>query len=155
MNLQKGQSAPDFTLFNTDKQEITLSSFKGKKVVLLFVPAAFTGTCTKELCGIRDGIAAYNNVNAEVLGISCDSVFVLGKWKEQEAFNFTMLSDYNKEVSALYGVDYPKGKFPAGMFGHSKRSAFVIDENGIIQYTEILEVASDLPDFSAIMAALA
>jgi peroxiredoxin len=155
MNLQKGQSAPDFTLFNTDKQEITLSSFKGKKVVLLFVPAAFTGTCTKELCSIRDGIAAYNNVNAEVLGISCDSVFVLGKWKEQEAFNFTMLSDYNKEVSALYGVDYPKGKFPAGMFGHSKRSAFVIDENGIIQYTEILEVASDLPDFSAIMAALA
>jgi glutaredoxin-dependent peroxiredoxin len=154
MTIQNGQQAPDFTLFNTDKQEVTLSNLKGKKVVLLFVPAAFTGTCTKELCSIRDGIAAYNNVNAEVMGISCDSVFVLGKWKEQEGFNFTMLSDYNKQISALYGVDYPAGKFPAGMYGHSKRSAFVLDENGVVKYAEVLDVASDLPNFEAIMAAL-
>ncbi|MEY4875671.1 MAG: hypothetical protein RL708_820 [Bacteroidota bacterium] len=154
MTIQKGQQAPDFTLYNTDKNAVTLSSLKGKKVVLLFVPAAFTGTCTKELCSIRDGIGAFNNVNAEVIGISCDSVFVLGKWKEQEGFNFTLLSDFNKEVTAQYGVDYAKGIFPAGMYGHSKRSAFVIDENGIVQYTEVLEIASELPNFEAIMAAL-
>ncbi|MFM2047815.1 MAG: hypothetical protein RI955_361 [Bacteroidota bacterium] len=154
MTIQKGQQAPDFTLYNTDKNAVTLSSLKGKKVVLLFVPAAFTGTCTKELCSIRDGIGAFNNVNAEVIGISCDSVFVLGKWKEQEGFNFTLLSDFNKEVTTQYGVDYAKGIFPVGMYGHSKRSAFVIDENGVVQYTEILEVASELPNFEAIMAAL-
>jgi peroxiredoxin len=154
MTIQNGQQAPDFTLFNTDKQEVTLSGLKGKKVVLLFVPAAFTGTCTKELCSIRDGIAAFNNVNAEVLGISCDSVFTLGKWKEAEGYNFPLLSDYNKEVSALYGVDYPKGKFPVGMYGHSKRSAFVIDENGVVKYAEVLESAGDLPNFDAIMASL-
>ncbi|MFM2225168.1 MAG: hypothetical protein RJA07_1370 [Bacteroidota bacterium] len=154
MTIQKGQQAPDFTLYNTDKNAVTLSGLKGKKVVLLFVPAAFTGTCTKELCSIRDGIGAFNNVNAEVIGISCDSVFVLGKWKEQEGFNFTLLSDFNKEVSTLYGVDYAKGIFPAGMYGHSKRSAFAIDENGVVQYAEVLEIASELPNFAAIMAAL-
>lgn len=154
MTIQKGQQAPDFTLFNTEKQAITLSSFKGKKVVLLFVPAAFTGVCTKELCSIRDGIGAFNNVNAEVIGISCDTVFTLGKWKEQEGFNFNLLSDFNKDVTALYGVNYANGIFPFGMHGHSKRSAFVIDENGTIQYAEVLESAGDLPNFDAIMASL-
>ncbi len=154
MKIEIGQQAPDFTLFDSEKKEIKLSNYKGKKVLLLFVPAAFTGTCTKELCSIRDGIADYNNVNAQVLGISCDSVFVLAKWKEQEGFNFPLLSDFNKEVSAIYGVDYARGIFPAGMFGHSKRSAFLIDENGVIKYAEVLEVASELPNFTAINEAL-
>ena len=154
MKIEIGQQAPDFSLFDSEKKEIKLSDYKGKKVLLLFVPAAFTGVCTKELCSVRDGIADYNNANAQVLGISCDSVFVLAKWKEQEGFNFPLLSDFNKEVSAIYGVDYARGIFPAGMFGHSKRSAFVIDENGVIKYAEVLEVASELPNFAAINEAL-
>ena len=154
MKIEIGQQAPDFTLFDSEKKEIKLSNYKGKKVLLLFVPAAFTGTCTKELCSIRDGIADYNNVNAQVLGISCDSVFVLAKWKEQEGFNFPLLSDYNKTVSAQYGVAYEKDAFVFGMFGHSRRSAFVIDENGVVKYAEVLASAGDLPNFEAINAVL-
>jgi peroxiredoxin len=155
MPLQVGNVAPDFTLFDTEKKEVKLSNYKGQKVLLLFVPAAFTGVCTKEFCSIRDGISQYNNANAVVLGISCDSLFVLAKWKEQEGFNFPLLSDFNKEVTALYGVGYEKDAFVFGMFGHSRRSAFVIDENGVIQYAEVLASAGDLPNFDAIAKALA
>jgi len=155
MSLQVGNVAPDFTLFDTEKKEVKLSNYKGQKVLLLFVPAAFTGVCTKEFCSIRDGISQYNNANAVVLGISCDSLFVLAKWKEQEGFNFPLLSDFNKEVTALYGVGYEKDAFVFGMFGHSRRSAFVIDENGVIQYAEVLASAGDLPNFDAIAKALA
>ena len=131
-----------------------MSDYKGKKVLLLFVPVAFSGTCTKEFCSIRDGISQYNNANAVVLGISCDAVFTLAKWKEQEGLNFTLLSDFNKEVTATYGVAYEKGVFPFGMFGHSRRSAFVIDENGVVKYAEVLASAGDLPNFEAINAVL-
>ena len=154
MQIQVGQQAPDFSLFDSDKKEVKLSDYKGKKVLLLFVPAAFTGVCTKELCGVRDGIAQYNNANAVVLGISCDSIFVLAKWKEQEGLNFPLLSDYNKTVSAQYGVAYEKDAFVFGMFGHSRRSAFVIDENGVVKYAEVLASAGDLPNFEAINAVL-
>ena len=77
MTLQKGQQAHDFTLYNTLKQPVQLSSLKGAKVVLLFFPAAFTGTCTKELCSVRDDLSWYNNVNVKVFGISTDAVFSL------------------------------------------------------------------------------
>jgi peroxiredoxin len=152
MKINIGDKAPDFTLFDSEKKELKLSDFNGKKVLLLFVPAAFTGTCTKEFCSMRDSISDYNNLNATVLGISCDSLFVLGKWKEEQNLNFTLLSDYNKTVTADYGCDYDN--FVFGMKGNSKRSAFVIDENGIIAYAEVLEVATDLPNFEAIKAAL-
>ncbi len=152
MSIQVGQAAPDFTLFNTDKQEVTLSSLKGKKVVLLFFPAAFTSVCTAELCGVRDSIVDYNNTNAVVYGISTDSVFTLIKFKEDQRLNFPLLSDYNKEVTALYGCAYET--FAMGMKGTSKRSAFVIDEAGMVKYAEVLEVAGNVPDFTQIMAAL-
>ncbi len=154
MSIQVGQTAPDFTLFSSDKKEVSLSSYRGRKVVLLFVPAAFTGTCTKEFCSIRDSIATFNGVNAEVLGISCDSPFVLAKWKDAEGYNFPLLSDFNKEVTAAYGVEYAKGGFVLGMFGHCKRSAFVVDEQGIIAYAEVLESAGNEPNYDAIKAAL-
>ncbi len=152
MTITKGTTAPEFVLFDTEKKEVKLSDFKGKKVVLLFVPAAFTGVCTKELCSVRDSISDYNNINAVILGISCDSLFTLGKWKEEQNLNFPLLSDYNKTVTALYGCAYEN--FVFGMQGNSKRSAFVIDENGIVQHAEILESAGDLPNFEAIMSAL-
>jgi peroxiredoxin len=153
MQLHPGMPAPDFTLFDTEKNQVTLSSFKGKQVILLFFPMAFTGVCTKELCSVRDGIAVYNNANAVVLGISVDSPFTLAKFKEIEQLNFPLLSDFNKEVSTAYGAIYDN--FIGWMKGVSKRAAFVIDANGIIQYAEVLENAGELPNFNAIQQTLA
>ena len=113
-----------------------------------FFPMAFTGVCTTELCNVRDNIAAYNNANAQVLGISVDSPFTLTKFKEEQKLNFPLLSDFNKEVSAAYGAFYDV--FIGWMKGVSKRSAFVIDGAGVVRYAEVLESAGDLPNFEAI-----
>jgi peroxiredoxin len=146
--IQIGQPAPNFTLFNSDKQKVSLSDYAGKNILLLFFPQAFTGTCTKELCSTRDNIALYNQANAEVFGISVDSVFTLAKYKEDQHLNFPLLSDFNKTVSTTYGALYDN--FVFDMHGVSKRSAFVVDKQGIIRYAEVLETATDLPDFEAI-----
>src|SRR6201992_4379302 len=106
MTVKVGQQAPDFALFDSDKQKVTLSDYKGKNVLLLFFPQAFTGTCTAELCSTRDNIALYNQANAQVFAISVDSVFTLGKYKEDQRLNFPLLSDFNKEVSTTYGSLY-------------------------------------------------
>ena len=150
--LQVGQKAPDFTLYDSDKQQISLSDYKGKNVLLLFFPQAFTGTCTKELCSTRDNIALYNQANAQVFGISVDSIFTLARYKEDQHLNFPLLSDFNKTTSTDYGSLYET--FGFGMKGVSKRSAFVLDKQGIIRYAEVLENASELPDFAAIQKTL-
>lgn len=152
MKIETGQPAPDFTLYNSEKEKVNLSDFKGKNVLLLFFPQAFTGVCTKELCSIRDDISRYSNANAEVLGISVDSVFTLAKYKEEQQYNFSLLSDFNKEVSAAYDTLYHD--WILDMKGVSKRSAFVVDKTGIIRYAEVLESAGDLPNFEAINATL-
>jgi len=153
MKIETGHAAPDFSLFDSDKNKVTLSELKGKNVLLLFFPQAFTGVCTKELCAIRDNIANYNNVNATVLGISVDSVFTLNKFKEEQQYNFPLLSDFNKEVSGLYDTIYHD--WILDMKGVSKRSAFVIDKEGIVQYAEVLENAGEVPNFEKIDALLA
>lgn len=150
--IQIGVPAPDFTLYDSDKKKVTLSDYKGKNVLLLFFPQAFTGTCTKELCSTRDNIALYNEANAQVLAISVDSVFTLARYKEDQQLNFPLLSDFNKEVSTTYGTLYDT--FVFDMKGVSKRSAFVVDKQGIIRYAEVLETASDLPNFDAIQKTL-
>ena len=99
-----GKTAPAFTLFDTEKKAVNLADYKGKNVVVLFFPLAFTGVCTAELCSIRDNIGMYNSANAEVLGISIDSLFVLGKFKEEQKLNFSLLSDFNKTAIDAYGV---------------------------------------------------
>ena len=152
MNITLGQPAPIFELYNTQKQLVEIDKLKGKKILLLFFPAAFTSTCTKELCSVGDELQWYNHVNAVVFGISTDAIFTLIKYKEDQNLNFELLSDYNKEVSTLYGSLYET--FAFGMRGVSRRSAFVIDESGLISYAEVLESASDLPDFEKIKAAL-
>lgn len=152
MSIQVGQAAPDFTLFDSDKKQVTLSEQKGNKVLLLFFPQAFTGVCTKELCSVRDNIATYNDTNAKVFGISVDSVFTLAKFKEEQQFNFPLLSDFNKEVSKAYNCLYKK--WILNMKGVSKRSAFIIDKSGIIRYAEVLESAGDVPDFEKINTVL-
>jgi glutaredoxin-dependent peroxiredoxin len=153
MAVSVGQVAPDFTLFNTEKKEISLSDYKGKNVVLLFFPLAFTGVCTTELCSMRDDIGTYAGLNAEVLALSVDSLFTLDKFKAEQNLPFNLLSDFNKKVSTAYGSIY--GNFVLGMEGVSKRSAFVIDAEGVIQYAEVLESAGDLPNFDAVKATLA
>jgi peroxiredoxin len=153
MKIEAGQKAPDFSLYDSEKNKVTLSDYKGRNVLLLFFPQAFTSVCTKELCSIRDNIAHYNNVNAQVFGISVDSIFTLARFKEEQKLNFPLLSDFNKEVSQAYGILYDT--FVFDMKGVSKRSAFVIDEEGIVQYAEVLENAGDQPNYEAIEAALA
>jgi peroxiredoxin len=152
MKIEIGQKAPGFTLFDTDKNKVSLSDFAGKNVVLLFFPQAFTGVCTTELCSVRDNIGTYEGVNAQVLGISVDSIFTLGRFKSDQGFNFPLLSDFNKEISEAYGCLYET--FVFDMKGVSKRSAFVIDKEGVVQYAQVLESAGDLPDFEAIQATL-
>ncbi len=142
------QTAPDFTLYNTQKQQVTLSSLKGQKVILLFIPAAFSSTCTREFCLVRDELSFYNDLNALVYGISTDSVWSLEAYKREQNLNFELLSDYNKEVCTLYHVLHEE--FAFGMRGVAKRSAFVIDESGIIRYEEIVTVRDTLPDFEKI-----
>src|SRR5258708_32899530 len=126
MKIEVGQQAPDFSLYNSEKNKTTLSELKGQNVLLLFFPAAFTGTCTKELCSVRDNISLYNEVNAKVFGISVDTIYSLAKYKDEQKLNFALLSDFNKEVSTAYGCLYDSFSF--GMKGVSKRSAFVIDK---------------------------
>jgi peroxiredoxin len=145
-------AAPDFTLFNSERQPVTLSTNKGSKVLLLFFPAAFTSTCTKELCSVRDDLSLYNDLNAKVFGISTDSLYSLAKYKEELSLNFDLLADFNKEVSELYNALYEE--FAYGMKGVSKRAAFVIDEEGIVKYEEVLQLAGDIPDFGKIKATL-
>lgn len=152
MALQIGQLAPDFTLVDSDKKEVKLSDYKGKNVVLLFFPLAFTGVCTAELCAMRDNLAVYNGLNADVLAVSVDSLFTLDKFKKEQGFTFPLLSDFNKDVSEAYGSIYQD--FAFGMKGVSKRSAFVIDKEGQIQYAEVLEDAGKVPDFDAVQSTL-
>lgn len=153
MALQIGQKAPEFALFNTEKNKVSLSDFAGKKVLVLFFPQAFTGVCTTELCSVRDGITSYQQVDAQVLAISVDSIFTLNKFSQEQSFNFPLLSDFNKEVSRAYEAIYDNWIFD--MKGVAKRSAFVIDGQGVIQYAEVLENPGDLPNFEAIKETLA
>jgi peroxiredoxin len=152
MKIETGTKAPEFSLYNSEKIKVSLSDYNGRNVLLLFFPLAFTGTCTKELCEVRDNISQYNNSNAEVIGISVDSVYTLAKYKEEQHLNFQLLSDFNKGVSTEYGSIYQT--FGFDMKGVSKRSAFVIDQDCIVRYAEVLENASEIPDFEAIQKVL-
>ena len=152
MKIEVGQTAPDFTLYDSEKNKVKLSDYKGKNVLLLFFPLAFTSTCTKELCSVRDNIGQYNDANAHVFGISVDSVYVLNKFKEEQKLNFPLLSDFNKDVSESYGSIYET--FSLEMKGVSKRSAFVIDKDQKVRYAEVLEKAGDLPNFAHIKETL-
>jgi peroxiredoxin len=150
--LSIGDKAPDFCLYSTEKKEVQLADYSGKNLVILFFPLAFTGVCTEELCTIRDSYSKYESLNAEVIGISVDSLFTLEQFKKAENYNFTLLSDFNKEASRSYGSIYDQ--FVLGMNGVSKRSAFVVSKSGTIEYAEVLEDAGKQPNFEAIEKAL-
>ena len=152
MAIKTGDIAPDFSLKNTERNDISLSDYKSKKnVLLLFFPLAFTGVCTKELCNTRDNLKMYENLDAEVLAISVDSPFTLNEFKKANNLNFNLLSDFNKTVSQNYGAYYEEF---IGFKGVAKRSAFVINKDGKVSYAEILDDAGQLPDFSKIQDTL-
>lgn len=153
MKIEVGSIAPDFSLYSSEKEKISLSDYKDKNVILLFFPLAFTGVCTKELCNVRDHITLYNNANATVLGISVDSPQTLAKFKEEQKLNFKLLSDFNKTVSQKYDCLYET--FVMDMKGVSKRSAFVIGKDGKIHYAQVLENAGDEPNYEGIQNCLA
>jgi peroxiredoxin len=148
MSLQIGQPAPQFILISSALKSVSLADFKGRKVVVHFFPLAFTGVCTTQLCTMRDSFGYYDGLNASILGISVDSPFTLAKFKEENNYQFDLLSDFNKDVSTAYGAIYDQ--FVMGLKGVSKRAAFVINEEQNIIYAEVLEDAGQLPDFEAI-----
>jgi peroxiredoxin len=160
MSIKVGDQAPDFTLVSktaNGPELVTLSELVGKSnIVLLFVPMAFTGGCTTELCDISTGISDYDALDAKVLGISGDNPFAQEAWAQKEGITISLLSDYEHAVTAAYGVAYEQF-LPAKnliMGGVPKRSAFVVDKSGVIQYAEILENPGDMPNFEAIKATL-
>jgi peroxiredoxin len=148
-----GAQAPDFTLPNQDREPVTLSQQLAKgPVVLVFVPAAFSSVCTKEMCTFRDSMAELSTVSATVLGISVDTFFTLKAWGEQERLPFALLSDFNKDVIRQYGVF---NEDMIGLKGIAKRSVFVIDRSGIVRHREVLEDARNEPDYGKVKQALA
>ncbi len=156
MALKVADKAPDFTLFNQDGEPVSLSSFKGKNVVVLFFPAANTGACTKEMCTFRDELKVYENLNAQVLGISVDTHFALKMFHEKNNYNFPLLSDFNKKVIKDYDVVldvFVPGKFD--YFNTAKRAAFVVDDKGNIKHIEVLANPGDQPNFEMVKKALA
>jgi peroxiredoxin len=161
MPLAVGTKAPDFTLSTKTAdgpKQIKLSDNFGKKnTLLLFFPMAFTGTCTTEMCDITSGLNAYTDLNAVVYGISGDNPFAQEAWAQKEKIGVTLLSDYEHRVAEDYGVSYDSflPQLNLGMSGVAKRSAFVIDRNGVIQYAESNDDAKQLPNFDKIKARLA
>ena len=152
MTLKIGDNAPMFTLPDSNKNMVSLESYKGKNVVLLFFPAAFTGVCTKEMAVCTNEFSFYQNMNAELLALSVDMPFSLAKFKELNNYSFPLLSDFNKETIAKYGVMYES--WSVGLRGVAKRSVFIIDKDGIIRHVEILENAGDMPNFDSVKQVL-
>lgn len=152
MAIHVGDTAPDFTLKSHQGGDVQRSAHLGENVLILFFPFAFSGVCTKELCQTRDDLATYNSLNAKVIGISVDSHHTLAKFAEVNNLEFPLLSDFNKEVMTSYGAIYDE--FIGYYKGVAKRSAFVVDKEGVVRYAEILESAGDIPNFEAIQGVL-
>ena len=160
MPLAVGSKAPDFTLSTKTAEgpkQIKLSDNFGKKnTLLLFFPMAFTGTCTEEMCSVSNGLREYSGMNAEVYGISGDNPFAQEAWAKKEKIGVTLLSDYEHKTAKDYGVVYDSflPQINLGMGGVPKRSAFIVDKNGVIHYAESNDDAKQLPNFDKIKAKL-
>jgi len=155
MAISVGSKAPDFTLKSKQASglvDVKLSNNFGKKnTVLLFFPAAFTGVCTQELCDVSAGLNGYASLNADVVAISVDTPFSQEAWAQKEKINLTIASDLNKEVIKKYDVVFP---MLAGVGDTAARAAFVIDKNGVVQYSEQTPTPKDLPNFNKVKEAL-
>lgn len=156
MAISAGTKAPDFTLKSKQASglvDLKLSDNFGKKnTVLLFFPAAFTSVCTQEMCDITAGLNGYSSLNASVIGISVDTPFAQEAWAQKERIQIPLASDLNKEVIKKYDVVFP---MLAGIGDTAARAAFVIDKQGVVQYSEQTPTPKDLPNFDKIKATLA
>ena len=155
MAISVGTKAPDFSLKSKQASglvDVKLSNnFGQKNTVLLFFPLAFTSVCTKEMCDITSGLNAYTGLNAEVIACSVDSPFAQEAWAQKEKISITIVSDLNKKTAEAYGVLLPD---LIGLGAVSARAAFVIDKNGVIQYSEQTPTPKELPNFDAIKQTL-
>ena len=144
------ETAPDFNLKNTEKNDIALSSYKGKTVVLAFYPGAFTGVCDTEMCSLRDSMNSFNDLNATVLGISVDSPWANAEFAKKYEIKFELLSDYNREVSKAYDMIF---NGLGGLEGYecSNRGVIIIDGQGLIQYRWVAENPGVEPNYSEII----
>lgn len=160
MSTQVGDKAPDFNLVTLGEEgpkTVQLSDLIAESnTVLLFVPMAFTGVCTEEFCSVTSELSVYSDLNAQVVGISGDNPFAQQAWAQKEGIGITLLSDYEHAAAEAYGVAYeaflPEKNLIMG--GVPKRSAFVIDQTGVVRYAEVNDSPGDLPDFDAIQACL-
>ena len=153
MSVDVGAKAPDFTLPNQDRENVTLSEqLKNGPAVLVFFPAAFSSVCQQEMCTFRDSMAELGKSSAKVLGISTDTFFAQKAWADQQKLNFPLLSDYNKDVIRKYGVVNPD---MIGLKDISKRAVFVIDRSGIVRHREVLDDARNEPNYETVRTALA
>ncbi|MGA2278962.1 MAG: redoxin domain-containing protein [Verrucomicrobiota bacterium] len=156
MAISVGSKAPDFNLKSKQASgvvDVKLSNNFGKKnTVLLFFPLAFTGVCTTEMCDITAGLSAYSGMNADVIAISVDSPFAQEAWAKQNKIGITLASDLNKTTAKAYGVLLND---LMGFGSTAARAAFVIDKQGVVQYSEQTPTPKDLPNFEAVKAALA
>ena len=154
MSLQVNQEAPDFTLFTDDMAPFRLSDHRGKPTLLLFFPGAFTSVCTDELNAVNNELDALGGDAIQVAGVSTDSPFVLSEFSDVNHFSFPLLSDHDAEVSAAYGAKYNNDFTDMKLDRIAKRAAFVIDDEGVIRYAEVLDNAGKMPDFAAIQATI-
>ena len=153
MSIDVGAKAPDFALVNQDRETVRLSEVVKKgPVILAFLPGAFSGTCTAEMCNFRDSSSELNKTNAQVLGISTDTFFALKAWADQQKYDFPLLSDYNKEVIRQYDVVNPD---MIGLKDIAKRAVFVIDREGVVRHREVLDDARNEPDYGKVRETLA
>ena len=146
-----GTNAPDFTLVDQDRQPVTLSASRGKPVVLAFFPAAFSSTCTAELCTFNNRMSQLNAAHAQVYGISVDTFFTLKAFQDAQHLSFPLLSDFNKQAIRDYGV-YNEDMI--GLKGIAKRAVFVVDSQGKITHREVLEDARNEPNYDRVFSAL-
>ncbi|MDP2883449.1 MAG: peroxiredoxin [Ignavibacteria bacterium] len=153
MAVQVGDKAPDFTLVDGDKKPRSLSEFFGKKSVLAFFPGAFTGFCTKEMCTLRDSMSRFNELNAQVLGISVDSPFANKAFAAQNNLQFPILSDYSRSAVKTYGIVLDNFSGLAG-YSAAKRSVFVLDERGVVRYAWVSDIPGVEPNYDEISKAL-
>ena len=152
MSAQVGSTAPDFTLTDQDRHPVTLSTLRGRPVVLAFFPAAFSSVCAKELCTFRDTLARLNDTPAQVYGISVDTFFALKAFRDSQKLTFPLLSDFNKQVIRDYEVF---NEDMIGLKGIAKRAVFVLDREGVVRHREVLDDARNEPDYERVFAVLA
>lgn len=153
MAVEVGDRAPDVALVNYDRKAVRISELRGGPVVLAFFPGAFTGACTKEMCAFRDAMAAFNTLEARVVGISVDTPFAQKAFADQHGLNFPLLSDFNREAVRTFGIEDPS--FAGGLLpGVAMRSVFVLDHDGVVRYKWIAPTQGTEPDYAAVEQAV-